>query len=110
MGKIAKEILDIREDDKLRAYAKIPVLTPFSCILDGIQATTGCTIGNQRLKIENSKEMAVRFELDRTISICVNQEAVKKLMGKISEGTPNEELALEIARMRENQLFSVEKQ
>jgi formylmethanofuran dehydrogenase subunit E len=110
MGKMAQKILDIEKDDELRSYAKIPVLTPFSCILDGIQATTGCTIGNQRLKIENSKEIAVRFELDRAVSIFVKREAVENLMDKISEGTPNEELAWEIAHMPENQLFSVEKQ
>lgn len=111
MGKIAQNILSAREDDKLRAYARIPLLTPFSCILDGIQATTSCTVGNQRLNIENSKEMAVRFELehDRVISIRVNREAVERLMGKISEGASNEELAWEIARMPEDRLFSIEK-
>ena len=112
MGKMAQRILSAREDDKLRAYARIPVLTPFSCILDGIQVTTGCTVGNQRLSIENSKEIAVRFELERhrALSVCVNPRAVKELMGKISGGASNEELAWEIARMPEDRLFSVEKQ
>jgi formylmethanofuran dehydrogenase subunit E len=113
MGKIAQKILDIniRENGKLRAYAKIPVLTPFSCILDGIQATTNCTIGNQRLRIENSKkEMIVCFELDKAISISVNQEAVEKLMNRISKGASNEELAWDIAHMAENQLFTIEKE
>jgi formylmethanofuran dehydrogenase subunit E len=112
MGKIAKRVLNAREEDKLRACARIPVLTPFSCILDGIQVTTSCTVGNQRLSIEDSKEIAVRFELehDKAISICVRREAVEELMGKISEGAPNEELAGKIARMPEDRLFSVEKQ
>jgi formylmethanofuran dehydrogenase subunit E len=112
MGKIAKRVLNAREEDKLRACARIPVLTPFSCILDGIQVTTGCTVGNQRLSIEDSKEIAVRFELerDKAIRICVRREAVEELMGKISEGAPNEELAWEIARMPEDRLFSVDKQ
>jgi formylmethanofuran dehydrogenase subunit E len=112
MGKIAQRILSAGENGRLRAYARIPVLTPFSCILDGIQVTTSCTVGNQRLSIENSKDIAVRFELEhvRAICICVNREAVEELMGKISEGASNEELALEIARMPEDRLFSVEKQ
>jgi hypothetical protein len=38
----------------LIARAKLPLSTPFSCILDGIQATTQCTIGNQKLRIKNS--------------------------------------------------------
>ena len=112
MGKIARRVLNAREEDKLRACARIPVLTPFSCILDGIQVTTSCTVGNQRLSVEDSKEISVRFELghDKAISICVRREAVEELMGKISEGASNEELAGEIARMPEDRLFIVEKQ
>jgi hypothetical protein len=111
MGKIAKRVLSAKEEDKLRACARIPVLTPFSCILDGIQVATSCTVGNQRLSIENSKDIAVRFELEhgRAISIYVRREAVEELLGKISEGAPNEQLAGEIARMPEDRLFSLEK-
>jgi formylmethanofuran dehydrogenase subunit E len=111
MGRIARRILGAGEDDKLRAYARIPVFTPFSCILDGIQVTTGCTVGNQRLSVKKSKDILVRFEIEqgRAISVCVNRDAVEKLMDKISEGATNEELARKIARMPEHRLFSVEK-
>jgi formylmethanofuran dehydrogenase subunit E len=113
MGKTAKKVLGVRGNGKLQADAKIPLLTPFSCVLDGIQATTNCTIGNQKLRIKNSKkEIAVSFTVDsaKAIKISVKPEIVKKLMNKISEGASNEELAREIARMPEDMLFTTEKQ
>jgi formylmethanofuran dehydrogenase subunit E len=114
MGKIAKEIsnTNIRENDKLRAEVKVPLSTPFSCVLDGIQATTSCTIGNRKLRIKNSKkEIAASFTLDSagTIKMSVKPEIIKKLMNKISEGVSNEELAREIVRMPEDLLFTMVK-
>ena len=115
IGIIAKRILNfsIEGNSKLQAEAKIPLLTPFSCILDGIQATTSCTIGNQKLRIENSKkEIAVHFKLqnsERTLKVLVNPKMIEKLLNRISEDDPNEKLAWEIARMPESQLFTVEK-
>jgi len=114
MGNIAKRILNTNlENGTLKVDAKIPLLTPFSCILDGIQTTTNCTIGNQKLKSENSeKEIAVRFELnsDSALKVSVNPEIVNKLLKKLSKGAPNEELVLEIIHMPEDQLFTIEKQ
>jgi len=98
MGKIAERILNTNiGENKLQVTAKIPLLTPLSCILDGIQATTKCTIGNQKLRMENSqKEITVRFELqnsDKTTKVSVNPKIVEELMNKIAEGASNEELA-----------------
>jgi formylmethanofuran dehydrogenase subunit E len=116
IGNIAKTILhpDTRGNNALQATARIPFLTPFSCVLDGIQATTQCTVGNQRLRIENSeKEITVCFKLqksDTTVKVSVNQKKVEELMRKISEGSSNEELAQKVAQEPESQLFTIEKQ
>ena len=113
MAKTAKKVLSIKENGKLQAEATVPLLTPFSCVLDGIQATTTCTIGNQKLKIKNSKkEISASFMLDsaKTIKIYVKPEIVKSLMNEISEGASNEELARKIAKKPEDQLFTLEKQ
>jgi formylmethanofuran dehydrogenase subunit E len=115
MGNMAKRILkpNIKENKRLQATVKIPLLTPFSCILDGIQTTTQCTVGNQKLKIENSqKEITAHFELqnsNRALKVSVNPKIIEELMNKISEGSTNEELAWNIAHMPENQLFTTEK-
>jgi formylmethanofuran dehydrogenase subunit E len=115
MGTIAQKNLNTNTtENKLQANAKIPLSPPFSCVLDGIQATTKCTIGNQKLRMKNSKkEITARFELqnsDKTMKISVNPKMVEELMNKLSEGVSDKELALEIAHMPESQLFTIEEQ
>ncbi|MCW3993162.1 MAG: formylmethanofuran dehydrogenase subunit E family protein [Candidatus Bathyarchaeota archaeon] len=116
MGSLAKKILNVNagESNKFRVTARLPLLTPFSCIIDGIQASTQCTVGNQKLRIENSQaKIIVCFEqqnLDKGLRIHVNPKIIKELKDRYSEGASNEELAREIASIPESQLFVIEKQ
>lgn len=114
MGDMAKKHLDL--DDKgsrrLQASIKTPLFTPFSCVIDGIQAATSCTIGNQKLKIEKStKEITAHFKLqssERTIKISLNPRIAETLIEEMSKGTNAEQLATKIAHMQEEQLFVLE--
>ena len=116
MGSLAKKILDVNagENNKLRVTARLPLLTPFSCIIDGIQATTQCTVGNQKLRIEKSQaKITVYFEQQnshKALRIHVNPKIIEELKERYSEGASNEELAREIASIRQSQLFIIEKQ
>jgi formylmethanofuran dehydrogenase subunit E len=113
MGQLAKTNSDNTKEDKvLKVNARIPLSTPFSCVIDGIQSTTNCTVGNQKLEITNSeKEIAASFKLQNSydsLELSVSPDVIEKLMNKFSAGTSNEELASEIASMPENQLFKKE--
>jgi len=116
MGSLAKKILNINveESNKLRITARLPLFTPFSCIIDGIQATTQCTVGNQKLKIENSPaKIIVHFEQqnsDKMLRVHVNPKIVEELRNRYARGASNEELAQEIASIPQSQLFTMEKQ
>lgn len=116
MGSFAERTLNLDAVGKreLRVSVRIPFFTPFSCALDGIQVTTNCTIGNQKLRVEKSrKKIVARFELqgsDRVLCISVNPKVVKELVDEISNGVTNEELAGRIVSMPEQQLFVFEKQ
>lgn len=111
MGKAAKQIFNSENEEsrELRASVRVPFLTPFSCILDGIQSATHCTIGNQRLRVEESRQkITAQFETtdsDKILLISVNPKIVEDLKGKISKGTPSEYLAEAIASTPEHQLF-----
>jgi len=115
MGKIAKRILNSTnsENDALQVTAELPLLTPFSCVLDGIQIATQCTVGNQKLRIKNSqKEITAYFqhaEPGKALKISVNPKITEALINKLSQGFSNEKLAWEIAHTPENQLFTIEK-
>jgi formylmethanofuran dehydrogenase subunit E len=113
IGRAAKQILNSENQGKGELYAsvEVPLQTPFSCILDGVQSITHCTIGNQRLRVEKSRRnITARFETtesDKTLAIVVNPEIVKEVTDKISKGATNETLAEAIASMPENKLLKL---
>ncbi len=115
MGRMAKQVLgvDTSRNDGLRAHVSVPFSTPFSCIIDGIQVTTKCTIGNQKLKVRNSeKEIAAHFERknpSRALRIRLKPKIAEGVLDRISKGSSVEELAREVARLPESELFMVEK-
>jgi formylmethanofuran dehydrogenase subunit E len=115
MGKLAERILkcNVRSDIELRVTMKVPFVVPFSCTIDGVQVTTKCTIGNQKLAVQNSrKEICADFEVkgsNRTLRISVKPELVSQLRQEMTKGVANEELAQRVAAMSERQLFALEK-
>ncbi|MGB9683882.1 MAG: FmdE family protein [Candidatus Bathyarchaeales archaeon] len=114
IARLAKKSLnlDYAKHKELQITAALPLSTPFSCIIDGIQAATQCTVGNQKLKIKNSKEtITATFKLknqSKTLKIQVNPQVLEMLKDWFSKGVSNEELAWKIALMPENQLLKIE--
>jgi len=115
IGSLAKRVLNTSasESSGFQVSAKLPLFTPFSCVIDGIQVTTQCTVGNQKLRVENSEaEISVLFKQqnsDKALEVRVNPEITRKLNDRFSEGASNEELAREIATLPEDKLFIMEK-
>lgn len=115
IGEAAKSSLGVDDSSSrgLRANVKAPLSTPFSCVIDGIQAATTCTVGNRRLKIENSaKQISASFTLHGTneaTKILVNPEVVEDLVKEMSKGVNLEQLAMKIANMQAEQLFELKK-
>jgi len=115
MGMIAKKALSVSDNQCtfLKANVKVPLFPPFSCLLDGIQTSTNCTVGNQRLTIEDSEEICVNFakqNAGRTVKITLKPKVAEELKKKLAKGSLTEKFALELAHMPENQLFNVETQ
>jgi formylmethanofuran dehydrogenase subunit E len=114
MGDLAKShvLVDDKNSPRLRASIRTPLSTPFSCVIDGIQASTSCTVGNQRLKIEDSaKEITASFRLEnanKAVRILVNPKVVENLIKDMSKRADEEQLALKIANMQAEQLFVLE--
>jgi len=113
MGRTAQKTLNTGEDKELHATATVPLQPPFSCVLDGIQASTQCTIGNQRLRLTNStKEITAFFQTQdtkKTLELSVNSWIIDDLLSELSKGASNEDLAWKIARTPEEQLFRIKR-
>ena len=109
-----RELRIKRNDEKLRVTAMLRNSVPYSCIIDGIQVATKCTIGNKKLRVKNSSGIAAKFELQnrRCVSVAVNPVAFNKLKTKLPKNASSEEfqeLAQLVASIPEEELFIVEK-
>jgi formylmethanofuran dehydrogenase subunit E len=112
MGRTAQRIFsDMNRETQVTV--RTPLKTPFSCVIDGVQASTQCTVGNQRLKIIDSpKQISASFQTDnptKALTLTVNSKITEYILNKLSESMSNEELAWEIALTPEERLFTVER-
>jgi len=115
MGILAKRQLknDLKDKFSLRATLKVPFRVPFSCTIDGVQMTTCCTVGNRRLSLESSKGeivgIFVAYGSREAFKVRVRPEIVKGLIRKRTDEVSNEELAAQVLRMSDDQLFTTSK-
>jgi len=102
-----------RGDPKLSVTAMLKNSIPFSCVLDGVQVATGCTIGNKRLRLEDSSKVAIKFENNdgKRVEVEVNSAALDNLIEQLSaENVEAEEvkrLGNIAASIDEHELFRV---
>jgi len=114
MGLIGvRELGAKRNDGRLRVTAQLKDSVPFSCVIDGIQVATNCTIGNKKLRLRNSSGIAARFKLrnEKQVTIRVHPAIFERLKNKfLSENVSPEEmykLAQIAASMPEEELFII---
>ena len=99
--------------ETLHVTAMLKQCVPFSCVVDGIQVATKCTIGNRKLRLRSSSGIAARFELQRggRITISVNPTAFERLKSELLSDnvTPKEvrKLAHLVGSMPEEELFII---
>ena len=72
MGRLALEDLDSEGHFGLSAQVHSPVKTPRSCLIDGIQLGSGCTLGKGNIKVEEAPEPAwVVFTSDESQRVTI---------------------------------------
>ncbi|UCE95646.1 MAG: formylmethanofuran dehydrogenase subunit E family protein [Candidatus Bathyarchaeota archaeon] len=114
MGLVGLERLNLTEDKPLRVEAFLPLRTPISCVIDGLQIATRCTIGNGKLFIKDSEGVRVTFKRNdgKKVVIVLNKLTFHNLMTKLlGEKLPDgkiRELAWSISTMPETELFNTE--
>lgn len=99
-----------RGDPELRADVTIPYRVPISCLLDGIQFSTGCTIGNNRLSFRDSVNIVLNFRREKAIVELTLTEETGKLLLPLFLGERLDErelhrLARDLADLDERALF-----
>jgi len=113
MGLIGVRELGVKgNEEELRVTVMSKYSVPFSCVIDGIQVATKCTIGNKKLRVKNFSGIAAKFELQnrRCVSVAVNPVVFKKLKKDLPEKASSEKLqefVQFVVSMPEEELFMV---
>jgi len=114
-GVIGLRELSVRKGDRdLLVRIMLENVVPISCTIDGLQVTTSCTMGNQRLSIEDSDLLAIEFKnKNGMLELIINQKFFEGLKGKLSGKKLRHEeiieLGYKIATMNEKDLFTIKR-
>lgn len=116
MGTVGLIELQVKKGDfKLQTTAILEHTVPFSCTIDGIQVATGCTVGNGRLKLKNTKNViASEFDLNgkKRVSVALKPMKLKELKRALPQDVhsyKNIQLARTIASSPQEELFIIKK-
>ena len=114
MGLVGLGRVEATKGSSLAVTASLPLRVPFSCIIDGLQITTKCTIGNQKLTLRESEKIQAEFKRkdngQKTV-VALNQSTFEKLKSQLLQETlPDEKvrkLAWKVAAIPEAELFLI---
>ncbi|MCW4011830.1 MAG: formylmethanofuran dehydrogenase subunit E family protein [Candidatus Bathyarchaeota archaeon] len=87
MGITALEILDCKGWFGLNCEVRLNWAPPDSCVIDGIQSSTGCTMGKKNITVvEQPGVEAVFTSRDKkSVQIKLKQEVIDRLKGGMTE-------------------------
>ena len=86
MGIAALRLLDARGWFDLRCHVLLRWRPPDSCIIDGIQYSTGCTMGKHNIEVEEKEGVAADFyKTEEHIRIILRKEIIEKIRLTLAE-------------------------
>lgn len=107
MGSLAVEKIGVRGKG-LRCIVRTGTKPPISCIIDGVQFSSSCTLGKGNIKVEDEGVAeAVFFKNDKKIKIKL-KDNVKNRVDKEMSKENEEKLSLWVYGIGEEELFDVE--
>ncbi len=83
-GKLAVEELKPKTEFDLFARVFVPASRPYTCIVDGVQCSTQCTLGKGNIEVVDSNSFEILFENVKTgekLSLRIREEILKEIKG-----------------------------
>lgn len=111
IGLLAREKLKPKEIHSIKAIVKTKLRTPYSCIIDGIQVSSLCTLGKNNISVLESdiSEAIFETEIDK-IKIRVKKEIINKIISlKLKRDSPEMiKFSENIKNLKDLELFEIE--
>lgn len=92
-GELLLERLEARKHFGLNIVVWCPPQPPHSCLLDGLQLSTGCTMGKRNLSLRPSEQIRVRaanMDTGQAIEIVPRRQALEQILRLTREAGPDE--------------------
>ncbi|MGD0804195.1 MAG: formylmethanofuran dehydrogenase subunit E family protein [Candidatus Bathyarchaeia archaeon] len=92
MGLEALNILDARGWFDIKCEAELRWAPPDACVLDGIQVSTGCTLGKHNIEVKQGQGLSATFKHgDMGVTLKVRPSVLAKISGSLEEHDHDEE-------------------
>ncbi len=105
MGQIARK----RFPDKLWGVVYTGNKPPMSCLIDGVQFTSCCTLGKGNIKVKDENQaMAMFYDYKSILEIKLLDEWRNKIDAETTREN-EEEMAMELFEMEDSELFHITK-
>lgn len=102
MGKLVLTLLEAR-GKKLNTLVKTGTTPPISCMIDGIQFSTPCTLGKGNISVVDEKQAEAVFEGEKTITIRLKDE----VKASVDSQKAGDQVVEQLTKMTDEQLFEV---
>lgn len=103
MGLLALERLNCRGWFDIRCRAALTLEPPCSCVIDGIQCSTGCTMGKRNIEVEAGDEIEAEFTNgSKKMKVALRQEVFRSIQDGLAESSD------EYVRQLTNQIVSAD--
>lgn len=90
---------------RTRVFVETKLSPPYSCLIDGIQVATGCTMGKRNIEVRDGNLISIKFTRDnRVLEMRLKEEVLEYLKDMRTEEDARRK-ALEIMRKPVNELF-----
>jgi len=105
-GLHANEVLG-KDCFKTKAIVETELKPPYSCFIDGIQITTGCTMGKCNIKIKEGRPISLTVIKNNKILKMKLKDEILRFLMEMSSNEVVERKAFEIMNKSVNELFEI---
>lgn len=109
MGLLVLKHLGAKGWFDIRCRVSLRWRPPDSCVIDGIQSSTGCTMGKHNIEVEEGEGISAYFvKDDESLRITLKKDVEEKIRKNLCE-KPEEthELIAELINARDNDIYDV---
>ena len=111
MGAIARSVLTAQNHDDLTVVMFVNPRPPASCTVDGVQVSSGCTLGKGTIRVsESANQVAGKFQAgNRICTVTVKPKLLNWLLDGLRNATEKEVLEMAKAMMArpDEELFQI---